>query len=70
MPPEERESLQGIISSLRRDGVPDTVAYLTEPEVVGVMNELVSWCYERETVEMALNAPSQGVDYYHLSCSR
>lgn len=67
MPAEEREALQGIVSSLKRDGVPDTVAYLTEEELFAAMKDLEELGYERDTILMALNAPHAPVEYRHFS---
>jgi hypothetical protein len=66
MPSVVREKLQGIVASLRRDGVPDTIAYLTESELLEAMQGLEGLGYERSTIEMAMIAPHQEVDYCHL----
>ncbi|MGH7231082.1 MAG: class I SAM-dependent methyltransferase [Nitrospiraceae bacterium] len=64
-PPEELESLQRLLHSLKENGVPDTIAYLTEDEIFGAMRDLEAIGYEREIIQAALVAPPQGVDYYH-----
>ncbi|MER3423530.1 MAG: hypothetical protein C4293_10140, partial [Nitrospiraceae bacterium] len=65
MPAEEREALQAVLESLKEDGVPDTVAYLTEEEVFAAMPDLEALGYDREMIRMALLAPPPPVDYYH-----
>ncbi|MCA1837757.1 MAG: hypothetical protein LC674_03030, partial [Actinobacteria bacterium] len=70
MPSEQRRKLQEILASLDRHGVPDTVAYLTESEVLAVMKDLEVLGYERSTIEMAMLAPQQDVDYCHLLLTR
>ncbi len=65
MPPDERERLQGILKGLKRGGVPDTIAYLTEEEVFGAIRELEALGYDRQTIQAALASPPQPVDYYH-----
>ena len=66
MPAEERETLQGILLSLKRDGVPDTIAYLTEEEVFGSIGELEAIGYDRHTIRMVLIAEPHRVEYRHL----
>lgn len=66
LPPGERESLQGILNGLKRDGVPDTIAYLTEDELFGSIRELEGLGYDRHSIQAALATPPQPVDYYHL----
>jgi hypothetical protein len=66
-PTEERETLQGMLLSLKRTGVPDTVAYLTEEELFAAMKDLEAIGYEREAITMALNAPPSPVEYYHFA---
>jgi hypothetical protein len=67
-PPEEREALQAILLSLKRDGVPDTVAYITESEVFEVIVELENLGYDRELIKAVLTAPPQGIEYCHFFC--
>ena len=66
LPPDERGSLQGILNGLKRDGVPDTIAYLTEDELLASIRELEALGYDRQSIQAALAAPPQPVDYYHL----
>ncbi len=65
-PAEEREALQGILSSMKPQGVPDTVAYLTEEELLAAMKDLEELGYERDAIMMALAAPPAPVEYHHL----
>jgi hypothetical protein len=66
MPPEEREALQETLLSLKRDGVPDTIAYLSEEEIFMVIHELEGLGYDQDLLKAALRAHPQSVDYYHL----
>jgi hypothetical protein len=67
MPPEEREPLEAILRSLKADGVPDTIAYLTEDELSAATPELEQLGYDPDTIRAALAAPPQSIDYYHHS---
>jgi hypothetical protein len=62
---EEWDALQGLLLSLKRDGVPDTIAYLTEDEIMRALPELESLGYEREPVRFLLAPPARPVDYFH-----
>ncbi len=66
MPAEERETLQGILLSLKRDGVPDTIAYLTEEEVFGSIGELEALGYDRQAIRAVLMAEPYTVEYRHF----
>jgi hypothetical protein len=66
MPPEERDALRETLLSLKRDGVPDTVAYLSEGEIFMVFHELEGLGYDQDLIRVALRAHPQPVDYYHL----
>ena len=59
-------SLQQTLRSLKRNGLPDTVAYLTEGEVVRAQKDLEPLGYDRESILMALGAPAGPVEYYHF----
>lgn len=67
MPAEEREATQGILRSLKPNGIPDTIAYVTEEELSQAQTELENLGYEREAVLMALGAPPSPVEYYHFT---
>jgi hypothetical protein len=64
-PPEEREALQAILQGFKGDGVPDTIAYLTEEELVKAFPDLEPLGYDQPAVQAALAAPPQAVDYAH-----
>jgi hypothetical protein len=40
MPAEERDAAQGILLSLKPNGIPDTIAYVTEEELSQAQPEL------------------------------
>jgi hypothetical protein len=67
MPAEERETLNGMLLSLKRQGIPDTVAYITEEELTRAAKDLEDIGYDPETVSIALTAPPSPVEYYHCS---
>jgi len=64
-PSEERERLGRLLSSLRRGGLPDAVAYVTEGEILGTMRGLEALGYAREAIKAALTAPANTVEYCH-----
>ena len=66
IPSEQRSQLESLLTSLRKDGVPDTIAYLTENDVFGVMTNLENLGYDREMIRGAFMAPPQPVDYNHF----
>ena len=66
IPNDQREELTQLLGNLKPTGVPDTIAYLTEEEVLGVAGELEALGYARETLRAALQAPPQPVDYFHF----
>jgi hypothetical protein len=68
-PPTERKVLEEILKGLKPNGIPDTVAYLSEDEIMGTMSNLTSLGYDREAIVAMLQAPPQPVDYYHMSCA-
>jgi hypothetical protein len=69
IPVEERETLNGMLLSLKRTGIPDTVAYLTEEELRQASKDLEAVGYDPESINIALTAPPSPVEYYHFSCS-
>ena len=66
IPNDQREELERLQGSLKSTGVPDTIAYLTEEEVLGVAGKLEELGYDREILRTVLQAPAQPVDYFHL----
>ncbi|MDF0665409.1 MAG: SAM-dependent methyltransferase [Nitrospira sp.] len=67
-PPEERETSNTILRSLKDNGVPDTVAYLTEEELARAQKDLETIGYESDAISMALSAPPSPVEYCHFFC--
>jgi hypothetical protein len=68
MSPEERETLGAILRSLKDNGIPDTVAYLTEEELTRAQRDLEEIGYDPDSIAMALTAPPSPVEYCHFSC--
>jgi hypothetical protein len=68
MPPEERETLSALLRSLKDNGVPDTVAYLTEEELNAAQKDLEAIGYDSDAIKMALGAPPSPIEYCHFSC--
>ena len=68
MPPEEREPLSVLLRSLKDNGIPDTVAYLTEEELTRAQKDLEDIGYNSEAISMALNAPPGPIEYCHFAC--
>lgn len=66
VPVEEREALQSLARSLKLDGVPDTVAYLTEEELSLASKDLEAIGYDPQSFLIALSAPPGPVDYLHV----
>ncbi|MGH7259888.1 MAG: SAM-dependent methyltransferase [Nitrospiraceae bacterium] len=64
-PPDERRALEDMLRALGEDGVPDTVAYVTEEELAGARGELEQLGYHRDTIMAALAMPPQPIDYRH-----
>jgi Putative S-adenosyl-L-methionine-dependent methyltransferase len=62
----QQAELQQLLDSFHATGVPDTIAYLTEEEVMGVAGKLEELGYDRETLRAVLKAPAQPVDYFHF----
>jgi hypothetical protein len=65
MPSEERAALQVLAESLKPNGVPDTVAYITEEELMCASTDLEEIGYDPQTFHVALTAPPSPVDYCH-----
>jgi hypothetical protein len=55
------------VQSLKATGVPDTVAYLTEEELLRAAGDLEEVGYDAQAFQIALTAPPAPVDYFHLS---
>jgi hypothetical protein len=68
MPPEAREIVGAILRSLKDNGIPDTVAYLTEEELTRAHKDLEAIGYDGDAINMALNAPPSPIEYCHFTC--
>lgn len=64
-PAKEREALEGMVASLGKRGVPDTIAYLTEAEVWKALPELEALGFDSEGIKQVVQLPPQPVDYLH-----
>src|SRR5437016_11317953 len=68
MPDPQKRELQTLQESLPPTGVPDTIAYLSEEEVLGVLPNLEALGFERALVQAILGAaPRRDIDYYRFS---
>jgi len=68
MPDPQKRELQALLESLPPTGVPDTIAYLSEEEVLGVLPSLEALGFERARVQEILGAgPRRDIDYYRFS---
>ncbi len=65
-PEKERAELETLVQSLPPNGVPDTIAFLTESEIWKAMPDLQKLGYDSEGVKAMLQIPPQPVDYSHL----
>lgn len=65
-PAHELAELETLVQSLPPNGVPDTIAYLTEAEIWKAMPELQKLGYDSEGVKAMLQLPPQPVDYTHV----
>jgi hypothetical protein len=68
MPPEEHDTLGAILRSLKDNGVPDTVAYVTEEELAGAQKDLEAIGYDLDSIAMAMSAPPSPIEYCHFAC--
>ncbi len=64
-PAQERKELEAMVASLNKQGVPDTIAYLTEQEVWKALPELESLGFDSEGIKQMIQMPPQPVDYLH-----
>src|SRR5438132_329651 len=68
IPDPQRRELQALLESLPPTGVPDTIAYLSEEEVLGVLPHLEAVGFERGRVQENLEkGPPRDIDYYRFS---
>lgn len=68
VPPDERETLSALVRSLKDDGIPDTVAYITEEELGRAQKNLEEIGYDPDAIGMVLHAPPSPVEYCHFIC--
>lgn len=61
MPAEEREAAQGTLLSMKPNGIPDTIAYVTEEELSQAQGDLEQLGYERVLVDGARRASQPGL---------
>lgn len=69
-PEEARGELEQLLARQTRRGVPDTIAYLTEEEVMKEAGQLEALGYDRSILQAAFHAPPQPVDYFHFRMGR
>ena len=68
IPDPQRRELQVLLESLPPTGVPDTIAYLSEEEVLRVLPHLEALGFERIRVQENLEkGPPRDIDYYRFS---
>ena len=67
MPMDQRDTLHTLIQGLKPGGIPDTVAYITEDELMQASSDLEDAGYDPQLFHIALTAPPGPVDYFHLS---
>ncbi len=65
-PDEPRRELERLLATQPVRGLADTVAYVTEEEVMNAAGRLEALGYERRGLHEALTAPPQPVDYFHF----
>jgi Putative S-adenosyl-L-methionine-dependent methyltransferase len=67
MPSEERVALHHLVQKLKPTGIPDTIAYITEEELMQASKDLEEVGYDPQSFYIALTAPPAPVDYFHVS---
>ncbi len=65
-PDEPRRELERLLAQQAGGGIADTVAYVTEEEVMSAASQLEALGYDRHGIRNALTAPPQPVDYFHF----
>jgi hypothetical protein len=69
-PEAERAQLQQLLNELPLTGLPDTIAYLTEDEILGCITELEALGFAKDEIRDRLRAPAENrrdIDYYRFS---
>ncbi len=70
-PEPDRTEMVSLLNDLPVTGVPDTIAYLSEEEVLGAFMELEALGFERASIqEMLARGPRRAIEYYRFSFSR
>jgi hypothetical protein len=65
LPVQERENQEALLRSLKENGVPDTIAYLTEDEVLRALPGLADLGYQPDAVRRSLPPAGRPIDYFH-----
>lgn len=66
MPKEKEEEIRKLSGSLKQNGVPDTVAYISEGEVFSVLPDLLELGYKENSLRDLFYKRERKVDYFHL----
>jgi hypothetical protein len=72
-PEPDRADLEALVNRLPPSGVPDTIAYLTEDEVLGAITDLEALGFDRGSVQELFSRPPgnpRDIDYYRFSLVR
>ena len=68
VPEPERAEMETLLKGLPATGVPDTIAYVSEEEVLGAVMDLEALGFERARIQEALAAGARrDIDYYRFS---
>lgn len=65
-PEEAKDAIRKLAASLKPDGVPDTVAYISEGEVFSLVNEFLELGYREDRLRDIFYKRERRVDYFHL----
>jgi hypothetical protein len=66
VPMETRTELQALVNGLSVQGLPDTIAYVSEEEVFAVISDLEALGYTEQGLREMFRMPAQPVDDYHF----
>jgi SAM-dependent methyltransferase len=70
IPEPERTALRDLLASLPPTGIPDTIAYLTEDEILATLPELEALAFSREEILALFTTQARirpEIDYYRFS---
>lgn len=73
IPEQDRSELEVLVNELPLSGLPDTIAYVAEDEVLGSITDLEALGFERGTVQELFSGRSgsaREIDYYRFSLGR